>query len=61
MSTHGNLLALALGIGGGALVWHLTRDDSARAGLVALLDELRSRPDAPSALLWLAEGMRGEP
>ena len=34
------------------------RDPTARDGLLALLKELRTRPGAPAALAWLAEGAR---
>lgn len=51
MSSNGNLFALALGLGGGALAWHLTRDPKKKkpAG--------QPRTDAPCALKLDAAGL----
>lgn len=56
MSTHGNLFALALGVGGGALAWHLTRrtfSTSPAAGAPP-------RTDGPCSLMLDASGITAD-
>ena len=57
MSRNGNLVALALGLGGGALAWHVTRD-SKRAPATRASGPPRN--GAPCALKLDAEGLTAD-